>query len=205
MQEAFIKAWRNIGRFRMESSFKSWLHRITVNTAMDYLRKQSRRKQFETEEAEWEPGLKTAELSACFEALSADLKLADNFIPPHRGADYGADVWQRISPRLNAEPDDSTSRLKTWLASVSQSRFSLTGALSFALVAVLAFTLGRNGGQENINTPDKPVNGLATALAGINPNRLLAHSVSGYLEQVNLVLTQFANTSETSSSEAEFA
>jgi len=29
----------------MESSFKSWLHRITVNTAMDYLRKQSRRKQ----------------------------------------------------------------------------------------------------------------------------------------------------------------
>ncbi len=62
VQEAFIKAWRNIGRFRMESSFKSWLHRITVNTVMDYLRKQSRRNQFETEETEWEPGLKTAEM-----------------------------------------------------------------------------------------------------------------------------------------------
>jgi len=60
VQEAFIKAWRNIGSFRMESSFKSWLHRITVNTAMDYLRKQSRRKKFETEEPEWDPGLKSA-------------------------------------------------------------------------------------------------------------------------------------------------
>ena len=54
VQDAFIKAWRKIGDFRMDSSFKSWLHRITVNTAMDYLRKQSRRKQFETPEPEWE-------------------------------------------------------------------------------------------------------------------------------------------------------
>jgi len=61
VQEAFIKAWRKIGNFRMESSFKSWLHRITVNTAMDYLRKQSRRKQFETREPEWVPE-HTAEL-----------------------------------------------------------------------------------------------------------------------------------------------
>jgi len=59
VQEAFIKAWRKIGDFRMESSFKSWLHRITVNTAMDYLRKHVRRKQFETETPEYE----TAELA----------------------------------------------------------------------------------------------------------------------------------------------
>jgi len=62
VQEAFIKAWRKIDGFRMESSFKSWLHRITVNTAMDYLRKHSRRKQFETEEPEWDPGLQSAEM-----------------------------------------------------------------------------------------------------------------------------------------------
>jgi len=54
VQEAFIKAWRKIGDFRMQSSLRSWLHRITVNTAMDYLRKQSRRRQFETEEPEFE-------------------------------------------------------------------------------------------------------------------------------------------------------
>jgi len=54
VQEAFIKAWNKLGEFRMDSSFKSWLHRITVNTAMDYLRKNLRRKQFETEEPKWE-------------------------------------------------------------------------------------------------------------------------------------------------------
>ena len=54
VQEAFVKAWRKLGDFRMQSSFRSWLHRITVNTAMDYLRKQTRRKQFETAEPEWE-------------------------------------------------------------------------------------------------------------------------------------------------------
>jgi len=64
VQEAFIKAWRKIGNFRMDSSFKSWLHRITVNTAMDYLRKQSRRKQFESQEPEWDPGLHAADLPA---------------------------------------------------------------------------------------------------------------------------------------------
>ena len=53
-QEAFIKAWSKLGDFRMESSFKSWLHRITVNAAMDHLRKHSRRSKFETEETEWE-------------------------------------------------------------------------------------------------------------------------------------------------------
>jgi RNA polymerase sigma-70 factor (ECF subfamily) len=55
VQEAFIKAWRKLGEFRMESSFKSWLHRITVNAAMDHLRKHSRRSKFETQEPEWEP------------------------------------------------------------------------------------------------------------------------------------------------------
>lgn len=59
VQESFIKAWRKIGDFRMQSSFRSWLHRITVNTAMDLLRKQSRRRQFETDEPEFE----TAEMS----------------------------------------------------------------------------------------------------------------------------------------------
>ena len=54
VQESFIKAWQKIGDFRMQSSFRSWLHRITVNSAMDYLRKQSRRDQFETEEPAFE-------------------------------------------------------------------------------------------------------------------------------------------------------
>jgi hypothetical protein len=147
----------------------------------------------------------SAELSARFDALSAELRLADNFVPPHRGDDYGAEVWQQISPRLADELAASAGRVKTWLASFSQPGFRLAGALSFVLVAVLAFTLGRNGGQDNITEPLDPVNGTAFALPGIDSNRLLTHSVSGHLEQVNLVLTQFANTTESSSSDAEYA
>jgi hypothetical protein len=145
------------------------------------------------------------ELSARFETLSAELRMADNFVPPFRGEDYGAEVWQQISPHLDGKAAESPSRLKSWLASVSQPRFSLAGALSFALVAALAFTLGRNGGQDSVTESFDPVNGTAVALAGIDSNRLLTHSVSSHLEQVNLVLTQFANTTETRPSEAEYA
>lgn len=53
VQEAFIKAWRKMGEFRMQSSFRSWLHRITVNTAMDQLRKRSKRERIETNEPDW--------------------------------------------------------------------------------------------------------------------------------------------------------
>ena len=145
------------------------------------------------------------ELSARFDALSDELRLADNFVPPHRGDDYGAEVWQRISSNLDSDRARPPGRLKTWLAAISQPRFSLAGALSIALVAVVAFSLGRNGGQNPVNDPINPVPGLAIALADLDAQRLLTHSVSGHLEQVNLVLTQFANTAESSAHEAEFA
>ena len=37
-QEAFLKAYRNIARFRSESSFYTWMHRIVSNLCMDRLR-----------------------------------------------------------------------------------------------------------------------------------------------------------------------
>lgn len=42
-QEAFIKAYRAIGSFRGESAFYTWLYRIAVNTAKNYLISQGRR------------------------------------------------------------------------------------------------------------------------------------------------------------------
>jgi len=41
-QEAFIKAYQNIRSFRFESSFYTWLYRITVNTALNMKRKLSK-------------------------------------------------------------------------------------------------------------------------------------------------------------------
>jgi hypothetical protein len=145
------------------------------------------------------------ELSARYDALCAELQLADAFVPPPRGDDYGAEVWQRISPQLSKERSGSANRLKSWLSSLAQPRFSLAGALSLVLVAALAFMLGRNGGQDGFNQPFDPAEQSAAALANIDSGRLLTHSVSTHLDQVNLVLTQFANASEASPDEAEYA
>jgi RNA polymerase sigma-70 factor (ECF subfamily) len=42
-QEAFIKAYRAIGGFRGDSAFYTWLYRIAVNSAKNYLESQGRR------------------------------------------------------------------------------------------------------------------------------------------------------------------
>src|SRR5690606_35867636 len=42
-QEAFLKAYRAMPRFRGESAFYTWLYRIAVNTAKNYLAAQRRR------------------------------------------------------------------------------------------------------------------------------------------------------------------
>ncbi len=42
-QESFIKAYRALGNFRGESAFYTWLYRIAINTAKNYLVSQGRR------------------------------------------------------------------------------------------------------------------------------------------------------------------
>jgi len=38
-QEVFLTVYKNLGRFRFESQFTTWLYRITVNKCKDHLRK----------------------------------------------------------------------------------------------------------------------------------------------------------------------
>lgn len=40
-QDAFLSCFRNLGRFRGESAFPTWLHRIAVNVCYDSLRRRS--------------------------------------------------------------------------------------------------------------------------------------------------------------------
>lgn len=42
-QEAFIKAYRALGKFRAESAFYTWMYRIAINTAKNYLVAKGRR------------------------------------------------------------------------------------------------------------------------------------------------------------------
>jgi len=49
VQEAFIKAYRALPQFRGESAFYTWLYRIGINTAKNYLVTQGRRAPTSTE------------------------------------------------------------------------------------------------------------------------------------------------------------
>ena len=88
-QEAFIKAYKALPRFRGDSQFYTWLYRIAVNTAKNHLVSRSRRppgSDVEVEDAEYyeggaalrdiespESALFGAELKSVVEAAISDL------------------------------------------------------------------------------------------------------------------------------------
>ena len=58
-QEVFLKAVRHLGRYRGRASFTTWLYRITMNTAKNFVRKRGRDKlelrDAELEQPDWRP------------------------------------------------------------------------------------------------------------------------------------------------------
>lgn len=53
LQESFVKAFKNLGRFRLDSKFSSWLYRIVVNTCYTLAKKKKKNsKQVEIDDQE---------------------------------------------------------------------------------------------------------------------------------------------------------
>ena len=55
-QDAFVKAYRGLGRFQGQSSFRTWIHRIARNAALDLLAREGTQARV-AEEAALEPDL----------------------------------------------------------------------------------------------------------------------------------------------------
>ena len=53
-QEAFLKVYRNLHRFRFECTFYTWLYRIVTNVCLDHLRRRNSRPEVQAPEAEIE-------------------------------------------------------------------------------------------------------------------------------------------------------
>ncbi|MCB1662274.1 MAG: RNA polymerase sigma factor RpoE [Pseudomonadales bacterium] len=91
-QEAFIKAYRAIGRFRGDSAFYTWLYRIAINTAKNHLVSRSRRppdSDVEIADAEY------------FEGAS---KLKDNDSPENEL--YKAELEKTVFKAIHQLPED---------------------------------------------------------------------------------------------------
>jgi RNA polymerase sigma-70 factor (ECF subfamily) len=57
VQDVFIKAFRKLDTFRFDSSFSTWLHRIAVNTSLDFLKRRGRSPVQTVEDPEIVPGM----------------------------------------------------------------------------------------------------------------------------------------------------
>ncbi len=59
-QEAFILAWNKLAKFRGDSAFSTWLHRIAVNAVLGRIRKSKREQDRIQAVADTEPARTTA-------------------------------------------------------------------------------------------------------------------------------------------------
>lgn len=113
-QDTFVQAWQALPRFRGDSAFGSWLHRIAINVALSHLRK---RKRFtdrfhSTDDLEpYDTGLPPSTMGASF-----DLERAIASLPPrarlvlvlHEIEGYGHD---EIGTMMNIAPGTSKAQL----------------------------------------------------------------------------------------------
>jgi RNA polymerase sigma-70 factor (ECF subfamily) len=91
-QEAFIKAYRALPRFRGDSAFYTWLYRIAINTAKNHLVSRSRRppgSDVEVEDAEYYDG----------GSALRDINSPENAL-------FGAELKAVVERALSALPDD---------------------------------------------------------------------------------------------------
>jgi RNA polymerase sigma-70 factor (ECF subfamily) len=79
VQEAFLRAWRDIGSLRDVDLWQAWFRRLTVRSALDQTRRRSRVREIDLDLAAETPGIEPAvlpadrlELMQAFDLLAPD-------------------------------------------------------------------------------------------------------------------------------------
>jgi RNA polymerase sigma-70 factor (ECF subfamily) len=84
-QEAFVRAWQALPKFRFESAVSTWLHRLAVTTALMELRRRRSGPRF-SEDEDAIDDLGVADSAGNGTALSMDLERAVATLPPRARA-----------------------------------------------------------------------------------------------------------------------
>jgi len=80
-QEAFVKAYRSIGRFRTEDPFGPWISRIVTNLSLDVMKHRRKFRHEEIDESEPAARRDSAELPATRNELAARIDAAIEELP----------------------------------------------------------------------------------------------------------------------------
>ena len=124
-QEVFIRVFRFLNTFNLESSFSTWIYRITVNACKDFIRKRTARGELPLEIADEESGDYTVEISdstydpvELYEQaeLRQEIQQAIDSLPPSYKEivvlrDLGGLSYGEISQELSIEIGTVKSRL----------------------------------------------------------------------------------------------
>ena len=95
-QEAFLKAYRNVGNFRFECSFYTWIYRIVTNLCLDHLRKRQVRKE---------------DAAVAQDGEGNEYNLLDQVADVRPGSDPERDLMRReLGKKINAALDRLTPR-----------------------------------------------------------------------------------------------
>ncbi len=100
-QDAFLKAYKNLHRFRFECSFYTWLYRIVTNVCLDQMRRRNTRREDQAPESPVTYDSRGGEVTDFFERQAEPRPAAD----PERnliGKEIGRRITvalQRLSPR----------------------------------------------------------------------------------------------------------
>ncbi len=95
-QDAFLKAYKNVGSFRFECSFYTWIYRIVTNLCLDHLRKRQVRKE---------------DAPVGTDASGAEYSLLDQVPDGRAGANPERDLMRRqLGDRINGALEKLTPR-----------------------------------------------------------------------------------------------